>query len=317
MSDINTGASAAPESSSTSESFETQNSNPSSETVNALQNQAVNGTPQQKAEAKKMIKSLKFKLDGKEMEEELPFEIPDDEASREYMTRELQMSKVGQKRTQEYSQLEKEVRSFVETLRKDPIRALRDPAIGVDVKQLAAKVIEQEIADSQKSPEQLRAEQAEAKLKEFEEERKKEKEDSDKREFDRIQQAEYDRYDLEMTQALEKSDIPRDNPYYIKKMADYIMIGLQNGLDVRPQDVLPVVRQEFEEDVRKALSYMTPEAIEKIIGKDVFNSIRKRNISKVKQAPPTGRNVAKDVGKTSEKKEEEAPKQNFKQFFGV
>lgn len=294
----------------------TPNTPISTETTPSSVDANPNLTTAEKVEVKKMLKSLKLKVDGKDLDEELPFEIPDTEEAKEYMTRQLQMSKMGQKRAQDFSQLEKEVRGFVELLRKDPRRALSDPAIGVDIKQLAAQVIEQEIANSQKSPEQLRAEQAEAKLKDLEDERKKEKEEFDEREFTRTQEAEYERYDMEMTQALDKSDIPK-SPYYIKKMADYMLLGLQEGLDVRPGDVLPVVRQEFEDDVKEALGKMSEEAIERIVGKDVFNRIRKKNIAKVKQAPATAKNVAKDVGKVSEPKAEIAKKMNFKDFFGV
>jgi hypothetical protein len=315
MSDINTGAPAAAPSN-TAATPNTNQTTSSSDPVQNLQAQVQSGTPQQKAEAKKMLKNLKIKVDGKEYDEELPFEIPDDEDAREYMTKQLQMSRVGQRRAQEYSQLEKEVRFFVETLRKDPIKALQDPSIGLDVKKLAAQVIEKEIQDSQKSPETLEKEKLEARIKEMEETQKREKEESNQRESERIQQQEFERYDLEMSQALEKSDIPK-SPYYIKKMADYMLLGLQEGLDVRPADVLPVVRQEFEEDVKEALSSMSEEAIEKIIGKDVFNRIRKKNISKVKQAPPTGKNVARDVGASKSTPQVETKKQSFKEYFGV
>lgn len=289
-----------------------QSSNPATAVQN-LQQQAVTGTPTQKAEAQKMLKSLKIKVDGKELDEALPFEIPDTEESREYMTRQLQMGRMGQKRAQEYSQLEKEVRGFVELLRKDPKRALQDPAIGLDIKQLAASIIEEEIANSQKSPELLRAEKSEKELEEYKKKQKEEKEEYEAKEFERIQEAEYERYDMEMTSALEKADIPK-SAYYISRMANYMAMGLKEGLDVRPQDVLPVVKQEFEDDIREALSKMPEEAIEKMIGKDVFNRIRKKNIAKVKQAPATKVN---DVAKTSEKKEIPVQKQSFKQFFGV
>ena len=92
----------------------------SQDTVDALQDQAQNGTPKQKAEAKKMLKSLKLKVDGREYEEELPFEIPDDENAKNWMIKQLQLGKMGTKRAQEYGELE---RKFVDLL-KDCVKTL-------------------------------------------------------------------------------------------------------------------------------------------------------------------------------------------------
>ena len=164
MSDTSMASQAAPQSAdmSSNPSLESSESDNNSQmqagqegSVENLQDLAQNGTPAQQKEAKKMLKSLKIKVDGREMEEKLPFEIPDDEETVEWMKRNLQMSKMGAKRAQEYSSLEKEVRTFIDELRKNPRKILADPNIGIDVKKLAAEVIEEEIANSQKSPDQL------------------------------------------------------------------------------------------------------------------------------------------------------------------
>ena len=59
-------------------------------------------TPAQAAaEQARKLNALRLKVDGQELEEELPFEIPDDPEAVEYMTRQLQMAKMGSKRAQE------------------------------------------------------------------------------------------------------------------------------------------------------------------------------------------------------------------------
>lgn len=284
--------------------------------VEALQEQAQNGTAAEKKEAKRMLKSLKIKVDGRDYDEELPFEIPDDEASKEWMIKQLQLGKMGTKRAQEYAGLEKEVRSFIERLRKDPYSALQDPMIGVDVKALAASVIEKEIADSQKSPEQLEMEKIQAELQKERDERKKEKTEREQREKALLEEQEFERIDREMSSALQESGLPTDESaaYFVKKMADYMMLGIQNGLDVRPQDVLPIVRQEFEGDMTAFIKRLSPDQVEKLIGKEVFNQIRKKNVAKVK--PPTPPSKIVDTG-SKPKVEKEDKKQSFKDFFGV
>lgn len=275
-----------------------------------------NASKAEKKAAQKMLKKLTLKIDGEEIEENLPFEIPDTQEARDYMRRELQMGKMGQKRAQEKSQIEKEVVKFIEDLRKNPRKALSDPAIGLDLKQLATQIIEEEIENSKKSPEQLEKEKLMAELQALKDEREREKTESQQKEMERLKEEAYERYDLLMSQTLEKSDLPK-SPYVIKKMADYMLLGLQNGKDVTPEDILPLVREEIQEDLKQMFAVMPDEVVEKLIGKDKLNSLRKKNIQKAKQAPAAlkGANKTPDTGKIKVEQKETKEKQSFKDFF--
>ncbi len=270
-----------------------------------------------KKEAAKRLKALKLKIDGREVEEQLPFDIPDTAEAREYMTRQLQMSKAAQKRMGEKAALEQQVSSFLEELRKNPRKVLSDPAFGVDIKNLAAQVIEEEIANSQKSPEQLAREKLEKELTDLKEQRKREQDEQQKKEFQRMQEVEYERYDNLIDQALTNSDLPKSS-YVIKKMADYLMLGVSNGINVTPQDVLPLIREEILDDIRQMSQAMPIETLEKLFGGDVLTKIRKKNVAKAKAQPQTQAKAAiKDVGAVKSEKKEAAKKQTFKDFFGV
>ncbi|SRR6266700_2944568 len=285
---------------------ESQESFPQSPEAQAAVLKASGAKP---AEIKKALKTLKLKVDGKEQSVE--FDPNDDE----FLTRELQKSRAFEKRASDYSQLEKEVRSFIEQLQKDPRKVLSDPSIGIDIKKLAASVIEEEIANSQKSPDQLEREKIAKELKDLKAEREKEKEEAQKKEFERIQEREFERYDTLMTQSLEKSDLPK-SPYVVKKMADLLMMGIQAGVDVTPDDVLPLVREEIQSDLKQMFAVMPDEVIEKIVGKDIFTRIRKKNVLKAKAAPVTLNKSIKDTGGQVEKSSP-AKKQTFKDFFKV
>lgn len=254
-------------------------------------------------------KKLKLKIDGREVEEEV--NLDDDE----YLTRQIQLAKAAQKRMGEYTDLEKKVRSFIEELKKNPKKVLSDPNIGIDIKKLAASVIEEEIENSKKSPEQLEKEKLQQKLQDLEEERKRERDDFQKREFERLQTQAYERYDMQVSKALEGSDLPK-SPYVIKKMADYMLLGLQQGLDVSADDVLPLVRDEMTNDLKEMFAVMPEEVIEKIVGKDVLSRIRKKNVAKAKAAPQTKAPETAAANQTQSKPKTEK-KQSFRDFFGV
>src|ERR1035437_8846833 len=280
----NTGAPAAP----TDQSSNAQQAAAVAQVAGQVLNNP-NASQAQKAQAVKQLKSLKIKVDGQEYEEQLPFNMPDTPESRDWMTKNLQMSKVAQKRMGEKAQLENEVRDFLTQLKNDPKKLLSNSTYGVDLKKLAAQMIEEEMSENER------------------------------RETDRATQMAYDQYDTQMTQTLEKSDLPK-SPYVIKKMADYMLMGLKEGLDVTPEDVLPLVREEVLEDIRQMAQAMPLETIEKLFGGDILTKIRKKNVSRAKSQPQTASPRLPDVGATKATKTETVNKdkmKTIKQLWGV
>lgn len=280
----------------------------------------VSSAPQTVAQAKaeaKRINKLRLKVDGRELEEELPFEFDENPEAVEYLTKQLQMSKVAQKRMAEHAQFQKEVNGLVDKLRKNPRAVLSDPSIGIDLKQLAAEIIEEEIANSQKSPDQLQREKLERELTSLKEEREREKQDFQRKEFERLQEVEFERYDSLMTKALETSDLPK-SPYVVKKMAEYMLLGLNEGIELTPDDVIPLVRDEIQGDIKDMFAAMPEDVVEKLIGKETLGRIRKKNLSKAKSSPPVPvKSAVKDSGsKAAKPTDSAASKKNFKDFFG-
>jgi len=327
MSDASQAASPAAEQLSTmnesnSESSESQleSSEGSTESVEAQVEQVLtdpNATKAEKAPAQTMPKGLKIKFNGKEYDEELPFEIPDTPEAMKYMQNKLQMDKLARVKSQESANQQKMITEFMDALKKNPRKVLSDPSIGVDLKRIAAELIEEEIENSKKSPEQIEREKLENELKAMKEEREKEKEEFNKRELDRLQQQEFERYDMLMSKAIEKSDLPK-SPYIIKKMADYMLMGLQKGIDVTPDDVLPLIREEMQNDLKEMFAVMPEEIIESIVGKENLNRIRKKNLQRAKSTSvqQVSQAKTKDIGVVNQKQAPVVKKVKARDFFG-
>lgn len=269
----------------------------------------------EKKEAKKILKKLKLKVDGQEIEEEF------DPENEDYLREQLQLAKVARKRMQEKALIEKDVLKFLDDIKKDPFKALSDPAIGLDIKNFAAKVIEREIENSKKTPEQLKAEKLEEELRELKAARQKEKEESDKSERERLTEQEFERYDMLMTQALEKHSFPK-NPAVIKRMAEYLLIGLNAKKDVTPEDVVPLIREDLKNDYRDILNSMPDDdALEDFIGKEYIDRIRKAKLKNAKKAAsnPAVKAPAKasSTGQKTETNKDPEKKQTFRDFFKV
>jgi hypothetical protein len=297
--------------------------------VTSEETQENSGQPGQEAQPTltkqeiKRIKALKIKVDGQEFDEALPFEIDDTPESREYMTKQLQLARMSNKRAQTAADLQKKMDAIGDYLQqakgdKKKLRALLKD-LGADEKELAASIIEEEIENSKKSPEQLEKEKLEAELRELKDQQKKSKEEWEAREKERLYGQEAERYDMLVSKAIETSDLPK-SPYVVKKMADYMLLGLENGIDIHPDDVISLVREEIQGDIQQMFAVMPEEVVEKLIGKDVLGKIRKRNVAKAKgagQPPVPVKSAIKDVGQKSQAEEKPIQKKTIKQLWGV
>lgn len=274
-----------------------------------------------KIEAKKTLKKLTLKVDGQEYDEELPFELPDDPKAVEYMKRQLQMSKMGQNRAQHAATLEKEIVQFFDELKANPKKALSNPAFKdrLDLKKLAAEIIEEEIENSKKSPEQLEKEKLQAELQAIKEERENEKKSAEQREFERLREKYAEDYDMQITQALEGNKIPK-SAAAVKKIADYMEIAVNAGKDVSVNDLIPIIRDELASDFLQHLNSLPDDQLDQYIPKAIQDRLRKKVVAKAKQAASNpalkGNTKVANTGKESEKKADE-PKKTMKQLWGV
>lgn len=266
--------------------------------------------------AKKRISTLNYKYNGKEYNEKLPFEI--DEEHADYMRKQIQMSKLAQSKSQESANLEKEVVSFLQELKSNPRKALSNPMIGVDIKQLAAEILEEEIENSRKSPEQREKEELQAKLKALEGEREQEKKDAEKRNYEAILERTYEKYDTMLSAALDKNpDLPQ-NPYILEKMTKYMSVMVDGGYEPDMDIISNMVRDDLEKDVKHLLTVLPVEQVEKILGADVLSKLRKSRLANSKKPPiPTkGKGIDVAVTRKQEVKQPEK-KTTIRDFFKV
>jgi GTP cyclohydrolase I len=259
-------------------------------------------------EVEKRLKKLKLKVDGKEIEEEIDL---DDE---ERLTREFQLSKLGQKRAQEKAELEKQVGAFMKALGEDPFAAMKE--LGMNPDQVIEDYINKQLEQAKKSPEQVEKERLESELKAIRAEREREKEEHNTKELARLQEQAFQQYDTQMEQALNKSGLPK-TPYTVKKMADYMLVALEAGHDVTPDDVVDVVREEMNSDLKEMFASLDEETIEGLLGEQVINKLRKRRVAKAQAAQKALGTKVVETGNSAKTSETPKEKKSFKDFFGM
>lgn len=259
----------------------------------------------------KRIKKLKLKVDGQEFEESLDLD------NEEELIKHLQLSKMGQKRAKEKADLESQVKAFFEAFEKDPFAAMKE--LGKDPNKAIDDYINQQLEHAKKSPEQLAKEQLEAELQALKSEREKERETHKTKELARLQEQAFQQYDMQMEQTLSKSGLPK-TPYTVKKMADYMLVALEAGKNVTPDDVVDIVKEEMESDLKEMFSSLPEEQIEALLGEQVLNKLRKRRIAKAKEAQQAvGKPKIEDSGKSVKQADgkKDAQKISYRDFFKV
>lgn len=265
---------------------------------------------EQKELAKELKKKYQLKVDGST--EEVELDLSNDEEIKKH----LQMSRAANRRMQEASYLKKAAEEFIELLKTNPKKVLRDPNINVDLKALAQEVIDEEIAAASKTPEQLEKEKLQSELEELKSKIKKDEEERRAAELERLQKEHEVKIESDIESALNTSNLPK-TPYTVRKMADLLMLALQEDIDLSPKDLIPLLRNQMNSDIKELFTASSDDVLEELIGKDTISRIRKKNIAKMKQQVAETANSVKPTGATSEKKEEAPTKIPMKEFFKI
>lgn len=287
------------------------------EAPDAIETEASEGNePLKQAEQKEVAKALKkykLKVDG--VEEDMEFD-PSNEAE---LVKQLQLAKASQKRMKETAELRKqqetlqsELQQFFELLRNDPAAVLKDPNIGVDIKKLAMDVLEQEAKEAEKTPEQKERERLQKELEELKNEREQERRKREEAEFTQLQQKAAQEIEGDIYGAIEKGDLPK-SPYVVRKMADYMKMALENNIDIRANDIIPIVKKDMMDDIRGMLGILPEEIVEEIVGKDRIASLRKKQLAKSRPAPASSK--VNSTGADVRPQQKEPTKIPMKDFF--
>lgn len=241
------------------------------------------------------------------------------------MKTQIQKAKLSTSKAQEYANLEKDanalkedIASFFQELKTNPKKALQNPLVGIDVKMLAAEILEEALEEEAKSPEQREKEKLQARLEELENERKKEKEEAENAKYQATLERAYERYDNALETALSKNpDLPQ-TPYIVEKMTKYMAFMVEEGYEPDMEIITEQVRTEMEGDIKHLLTILPVDKVEAILGQEVLGKLRTSRLSKAKKAPPVLKTQIKDVSAPKEKKVE-APKEkiSMKDFFGI
>jgi hypothetical protein len=272
------------------------------------------GEPELEAKAEPASTRRKYtpKVNGRQLEVEL------DPNNEEEVLKYIQKAMAADEKFQEAASLRKNVEMLVSQLKSNPRDILSHPELGIDLKKFAQDILNEEIEEMKKTPEQKELEKL---RKELEGKTKREQQlEEEKRqaEMSRLQEQAFKQFDDELTDALSSTNLPK-SPYVVKRIADTLIEAVNMGYeDATVKDIMPIVEKQIQGELQKMFEVMPEEVMEQLIGQQNLSRLRKSRISKMKQQPVTTAKQIKDTGKSakSQENDKKEDKVKFSDLFG-
>lgn len=257
----------------------------------------------------KQLKEYKLKVNGKERSVKI------DMSNDEEVKRHLQKALAADESFKESSEVRKAAMSFIEELKKNPKKVLSDPNIGVDLKKFAEEIMNEAIQEMEKSPEQKEREKLTKELEDLKNQREKEKKDWEEKEFARLQAQHEKQLETDISAALDIGGLPK-TAHTVSRMAHYMMIAMENGIELTPQEIAPIVKNETLGGFKELINSLSDDQLEEFMGKEILGRLRKKQVAKAKAQPIETSASVKPTGSEVKKEEVAIKKQNYREFFG-
>ena len=181
--------------------------------------------------------------------------------------------------TRNARQQEKLVKEIAEMIQTNPFELLK--RAGYDPRQLAEEYLTQAIEEdmlpeNEKELRKVRYEKEELERQYKEELSRREQEQMDVA----IQQAQQE-ISNNIIDALESSSLPK-SPEVVKRIANYMLIAEQKGINVNPKQVIPLVEEDFRNLNAQILKSLDPTKRISYIGEDLLKQIRQDDLARLK-----------------------------------
>lgn len=239
-------------------------------------------------------RKFKVKVDKEELE------VDEDELIAGYQSR-----RASQKAWQGAAEQKRQIVALFEGIKRDPIpnlkKLLEHPSVGHDLRKIATDLLTQELERENLTPEQRELSDARKELAQVRAEREERERAQQESETAELRRENAERIQTEILEALKPSGLPF-NRHSVKRVTYYLKEGLKRGYRLSAEDVLPLVRKDYEEEQRALFSSLDGEALEKMLTPEIAEKLSKRRIEKLK----TGQAAA--AAATSPTGEPEAPR---------
>jgi hypothetical protein len=234
--------------------------------------------------AQTVKRMLKAKIDGQDVE------VDEEEAIRAF-----QKSKGAEKRFQEAATMRKQAEQIIGLLKQSKsnprvlAELLKHPAIGGNFDEIAERYLLERIQRETMDPKDRELMDTKARLQEIEQEREQEAQRQRDTEMQTLVQQYTTDIQKDITGTLDTAGLPKSE-YTISRMARYMNMALQRGVELKATDVVDLVRQDYLKEVGFFAGGLPIEQLFDVLGPDVAKRIREYDISRVRGGANGGGN---------------------------
>lgn len=227
------------------------------------------------------IRKHKLQIDGAEVE------LPESE-----VIARAQRETGSAKRFQEAALIRKQAEDLIRFAKENPKEFFAKT--GMNAREWAEKYLMEELQREQMTPEQRKAADNEAKLKQYEDEKKTNETKSRQEQIEKLKAEHLKNYDLMFVDALKKTGLPK-TAYTIKRMAELQLTNVKLKLDLTADQLAKVVREDYMAEHKALFSAYEGDQLMDFLGPDLVKKLSKAQIAKLKakMQPGAGSGPAK------------------------
>lgn len=196
------------------------------------------------------------------------------------------MGKAANEKFNEASRMRKEQEAFRENLKKDFIKSLQDPALGLSKDQIRAEFekwyMREFIEPESLNEDQRRLRQAEMELKRYQEQEQEFKQRQEQEQLERMTAQQREHLQQQIIEAFEKSNLPKASKFALSRVAFYMRQNALNGWDAPMDLIMRQVQNERREYLRSEVDQCTPEQAIELLGEEFVNKIRKHDLERLR-----------------------------------
>lgn len=235
---------------------------------------------EQKQESKPTVQEIELSVNGEKIKYDL--------GNSDKVKADIQKGLAADAKFQEASKIRKQATDFISELRRNPLKVLQHPDIGINFKELAEQVVYEDYLLSKMSPEEAKRYQQNKDRDEELETLRRDREERERLDKDSMTSHFKDHFSKAIPEAIVKSGLP-DSQFVRARVAQYMLHLLNNGhSSVSPDDVMPQVVKDYQHEQRHLFSQTSDEKLLEVLGPDAAKKLKSPNppSAPVKQAPP-------------------------------
>lgn len=206
--------------------------------------------------------------------------------SREELIRQAQLGYSANERFDSASKQTKAIEAIVGKFKTNPMEALLDPKLGLSKDQVRAAMEEwytrEFIEPEQMTPEQLRLRNAEAKIKQYEDDERTKVAKEAEAQMEALTSKERESVQTQITSALDASGLPKTK-FIVSRMAFYMHKNIQSGWDAPMEVIIDQVKNEQRSMLSNLTESSDADALSALLGDGFINKLRKHDLMRLRQ----------------------------------